>query len=61
MEDNRLLIVDYVNDPIDLRLQSRALDGVPDFIVEDIAARIADETTKNSDGSKSVRVFGSIQ
>ncbi len=46
-EDNRLLVVDYVNDPIDLRLQSKAKDGVPDFIVEDIAARLADEVTKN--------------
>lgn len=45
--DNRLLVVDYVNDPIDLRLQSHALDGVPDFIVEDIAARIAEEIIKN--------------
>lgn len=43
-EDDRLLVVDYVNDPIDLRLQSRAADGVPDFIVERIAARIAEET-----------------
>ena len=49
-EENRLLAVDYVNDPIDLRLQSRAQDGVPDFIIKDIAARIADETIKNPDG-----------
>ena len=47
---DRLLVVDYVNDPIDLRLQSRALDGVPDFIIKDIAARIADEINKNPDG-----------
>ena len=39
-EDGRLLAVDYVNDPIDLRLQSRALDGVPDEIVADIISRI---------------------
>ncbi len=39
-EDDRLLVVDYVNDPIDLRLQSRAADGVPNFIVERIAERI---------------------
>ncbi|MCE7905258.1 MAG: hypothetical protein DYG87_05630 [Anaerolineae bacterium CFX3] len=49
-EDDRLLVVDYVNDPIDLRLQSRAADGVPDFIVERIAARIADELTAKADG-----------
>lgn len=46
-EDGRFLIVDYVNDPIDLRLQSRAKDGIPDFIVEDVAARIAATATKN--------------
>jgi hypothetical protein len=40
-------VVDYVNDPIDLRLQSHALDGVPDFIIENIAARIAATAIKN--------------
>jgi len=33
-------VVDYVNDQIDLRLQSKALDGVPDDIVQDIAERL---------------------
>jgi len=37
----RLFIVaDYVNDPVDLRLQSKAFDGVPDEIVDDIAKRL---------------------
>ncbi len=40
-EEDQFLVVDYVNDPIDLRLQSRAADGVPDFIVENIAAKVA--------------------
>jgi len=31
----------YVNDQIDLRLQSKTPDGVPDHIVRDIAARLA--------------------
>jgi hypothetical protein len=35
------IIVDYINDPIDLRLQSRAVDGVPDKIVARIAGRLA--------------------
>jgi hypothetical protein len=39
-EDGRFLVVDYVNDPVDLRLQSKALDGVPDIFVESIAARL---------------------
>ncbi len=35
------VVVDYVNDQIDLRLQSRAVDGVPDSIVQDIAGSLA--------------------
>jgi hypothetical protein len=40
--DGRFVIVDYVNDPIDLRLQSKTFDGVPDDIVEDITERLAE-------------------
>jgi hypothetical protein len=39
--DGRFLVVDHVNDPVDLRLQSKAADGVPDVYVESIAARLA--------------------
>ena len=39
-EDGHFLVVDYVNDPVDLRLQSKAVDGVPDIFVESIAARL---------------------
>jgi len=39
-EDGHFLVVDYVNDPVDLRLQSKAADGVPDVYVESIAARL---------------------
>jgi len=34
--------VDYVNDQIDLRLKSRAFDGVPDEIVHRIAGRLVE-------------------
>jgi hypothetical protein len=37
-----LVVVDYVNNPLDLRLQSAAHDGVPDVTVRDIAGRLAD-------------------
>jgi len=40
--DSKFLIVDYVNDQIDLRLQSRAADGVPDAIVQAIALGLAE-------------------
>ena len=39
-ETGHFLAVDYVNDPVDLRLQSKAVDGVPDSFVESIAARL---------------------
>jgi hypothetical protein len=38
--DEQFMVVDYVNDQIDLRLQSKAVEGVPDGIVLDIAERI---------------------
>jgi hypothetical protein len=40
-ESGQFLVVDYVNDPVDLRLHSKAADGVPDIIVENIAGRLA--------------------
>jgi hypothetical protein len=40
--DGRFVVVDYVNDPIDLRLQSKAFDGVPDDIVKDITERLVE-------------------
>jgi hypothetical protein len=40
--------VDYVNDPVDLRLQSKAADGVPDAWVENIAGRLARLSGRNS-------------
>lgn len=42
--------VDYVNNPIDLRLQSAAADGVPDETVGDIAARLADLVLEHHPG-----------
>ena len=39
--DDQFLAVDYVNDQIDLRLQSQAVDGVPDAIVQEITDRLA--------------------
>ncbi len=41
-EEGLFVAVDYVNDQIDLRLKSRAQDGVPDMIVHDIAKRLAE-------------------
>lgn len=38
--DNDFIVVDYVNDPVDLRLQSKAQGGVPDEIITAISHRI---------------------
>ena len=35
------VIVDYVNDPLDLRLQSKGVDGVPDTVVRAIADQVS--------------------
>jgi hypothetical protein len=50
--DGRFVIVDYVNDPIDLRLQSKAFDGVPDDMVRDIAERLAELVLTHSPPSQ---------
>ncbi len=49
--DGRFQVVDYVNDPVDLRLQSKAADGVPDTFVENIAARLARLAESHRTGS----------
>jgi hypothetical protein len=41
--EGRFVVVDYVNDQIDLRLQSKILEGVPDDIVQDIAERLVNQ------------------
>ncbi|MBN1426159.1 hypothetical protein JXA88_16535 [Candidatus Fermentibacteria bacterium] len=40
IDDGRLVVVDYVNDPVDLRLRSATLDGVPDDLVQRIVNRL---------------------
>jgi hypothetical protein len=39
--DDQWVIIDYVNDQIDMRLQSKALDGVPDGVVEHVSHDLA--------------------
>ncbi len=58
--DGRFVIVDYVNDPIDLRLQSKAVDGVPDHIVQDIAECLAELVLSHSSPSEGQRSVRSI-
>jgi hypothetical protein len=38
--DGRCVVVDYVNEMCDMRLQSQFSDGVPDIIVQQIIARM---------------------
>jgi glutathione synthase/RimK-type ligase-like ATP-grasp enzyme len=39
--DRKFIVVDYVNDICDMRLQSRHPDGVPDTVVTEVCRRIA--------------------
>lgn len=39
-DEDKFIIVDYVNDPVDLRPQSSAADGVPDNIIINIIHRL---------------------
>jgi len=38
--DGKFVVVDYINDPIDLRLKSKSHDGVPDDIVQRIVSEL---------------------
>jgi len=46
-QNGNFIVVDYVNDQIDMRLQSKAVDGVPDEIVQDVAERLTDQVIRN--------------
>lgn len=41
------VVVDYVNDEIDTRVQSQAMDGVPDEIVDNIARQLVNIAKEN--------------
>jgi hypothetical protein len=45
-KDGRYVVVDYVNDPCDMRPQSKHFDGVPDTIIRMIVACITDHIKK---------------
>jgi len=42
----RFVIVDYVNDTCDMRLKSKAADGVPDDVARDIMRELVDGAKK---------------
>ncbi len=44
---DEFVVVDYVNDEIDTRVQSRAMDGVPDEIMRGIASRLVKIAKEN--------------
>lgn len=41
-DDGKFVVVDYVNDEIDTRIQSKALDGVPDDVMKQIANKLVE-------------------
>lgn len=44
-DDEKLVVVDYVNEVCDMRLQSKHYDGVPDDLVHRVEELIAEETS----------------
>lgn len=48
VSEDRFVVVDYVNDQIDLRLQSNAPEGVPDEIVKSIAQQLANHVADHT-------------
>lgn len=42
--ENKFVVVDYVNDGIDTRIQSKAVDGVPDEVMKQIANKLVELT-----------------
>jgi hypothetical protein len=44
------VVVDYVNDQIDTRLQSKAVDGVPDEVMKNVASQLVLLAKENSGG-----------
>jgi len=53
--DDKFLVIDYVNDQIDLRLQSRAVEGVPDHIVQRVADQLVEHVSHHRTRSKRSR------
>ena len=45
---DEFVVVDYVNDEIDTRVQSQALDGVPDEIMECVARQLVKIAKENA-------------
>lgn len=46
-EVGKFVVVDYVNEICDMRLQSKHRDGVPDLVVEEISRRLARHLAKS--------------
>jgi hypothetical protein len=44
----RYVVVDYVNDGIDTRIQSKAADGVPDKVMREVAERLVGSVVKET-------------
>ncbi len=44
--DGRYVVIDYVNDPCDMRPQSKSFDGVPDTIIRLIVSHIVEHLRK---------------
>jgi len=52
--EGKFVVVDYVNEVCDMRLQSNHIDGVPDSIVRRVAQLIVHEVEKHSSSMRKI-------
>jgi len=45
--EGKFVVIDYVNDQIDLRLQSGSAEGVPDSVVHQVADRLVEHVIRH--------------
>ena len=51
VEDGRLIVVDYVNDPVDLRFRPHAREGMPEEVARDLASALIERLGHDGGGA----------
>ena len=41
--ENKFIVIDYVNDQCDMRFKSKHIDGVPDNVIQNIVCNLKDK------------------
>jgi hypothetical protein len=56
--EGKFVVIDYVNDQIDLRLQSRVAEGVPDNIVQRVAEQLIQHVSNHRTKVRRTKSYG---